>query len=95
MIDKERIIKLLESKHLDDILIGVQLSYKLPFKEFKALYDRRRVNLQNSPALYYRFWREGIKFGFGNAGFLTINWDEYYNEPHIIDITPENIDYEG
>lgn len=88
-MNKERIIKLLESTCLEDIILGVQFSYELSFEEFKGLYKNRDVNLPHHPNLYYRFWREGIKFGFGSACFIIVNWDEYYNNDKIIDITPK------
>lgn len=89
-MDYDKVDKLLSNKRLDDILIGVALAYKLSSEDFRRLfYEDRETNIDNKP-LYYRFQRDGINYGFGNACFVTYN--NFPDDSRIedrVDITPE------
>ncbi len=88
-MSKEKILKLLKSECLEDVIIGIQYSYKLPIEEFEGLFARGEVslhlNLSKYGPLYYGFSREDKEYSFGCiAAGINKGYDDTY-----IDITPE------
>jgi len=86
-MNKERIIQLLESTYVEDIILGVHLSYKLPLDEFKTLYQHRMLSRPNNVTKHYIFKREGINYIFGRGSFMGIThvpWAYQYTN-----LTPE------
>lgn len=88
MIDK--INKLLDSKDLDNILVAIQLAYKLPIEDFEGLFvDHRFTGYQQQ--VNYKFRRNNKWYGMGRGAFIVRDYE--LKAPAFKDITPEN--YEG
>lgn len=84
-MNKERIIQLLESTCLDDIILAVTLAYKLPFHEFKQIFDGREYkHVTNRRHCYFK--REEERWLFHT---ITVkpNYDELGTS--WLDITPQ------
>lgn len=63
---KEKILALLDSTHLNDILIAIQLAYKLPFEEFDEIFDKT-TRTQVTPEECYYFIRANKIYFWGSA----------------------------
>jgi len=97
---KYKIERLLQSSHLDDIVIAINLAYSLPFEEFDAFFDRIvPVGIVNRGKPYY-FIRNGKIYFWGDAYLGRVPCDCYGPSDltdnrlsKYIDLTPDN--YEG
>jgi len=85
---KDRIKQLLDSKDLDNILIGIQLAYKLPLEEFEELFKWRKTGYNQRVG--FRFRRNNKEYLMGKGAILYAMGTNLYKQQ---DITPE--DYEG
>lgn len=85
---KEKINKLLDSRDLDNILLGIHLAYKLPIEDFEELFKQHRKTGYKEYN-HYKFCREDIWYIMGRGYIVRTN-----HAPSIpkisIDITPEN-----
>lgn len=86
--------RLLQSKDYDDVILAVQLAYKLPIKEFEAIFDIESPVMIGTKdismkAQYYYFVRNGKRYAMGRSAIVR---SDKGNIDHIIDLTPE--DYE-
>lgn len=65
---KEKVLQLLQSSHFSDVLIAIQLSYKLPFEEFHSIFGTTlRIKSLPTDKPFYYFMRNNLLYFVGSA----------------------------
>jgi len=90
---KDKVLRLLKSRVLEDVLLGVNLAYSLPSDEFHEIFESRDVQLGTYGSLYYTFYRDNKRyiFGCGRISLLNsfVNYESLFEEFNN-DITPKD-----
>lgn len=87
---KKHINKLLNSKNLPDILIGIELAYTLPFEDFKEIFREYRLTGYRE-LNYYIFKRENLFYAMGRGQLFLATPFDISNTWGVtwIDLTPK------